>query len=210
MADPDSVTPWISRLAEGDPQAIQELWERYFADLVRLAAKRLTEIARRAADEEDVALSAMHTFCRGMAEHRFSNVKDRDDLWKLLVTITARKATAQNRRQFAEKRGAGHVRGESVFGPPSLDDEDHVGIEGLADSQPTPQLACMLVENCRQMLDLLGDETLRQVALLRLEGFSPREIADKLDCVERTVERKLERIRDKWSKAGLTLPNAPS
>jgi DNA-directed RNA polymerase specialized sigma24 family protein len=60
------------------------------------------------------------------------------------------------------------------------------------------------------MLDLLGDETLRQVALLRLEGFSPREIADKLDCVERTVERKLERIRDKWSKAGLTLPNAPS
>ena len=33
-----SVTRWIGELKAGEPDAAQRLWERYFADLVRLAA----------------------------------------------------------------------------------------------------------------------------------------------------------------------------
>jgi DNA-directed RNA polymerase specialized sigma24 family protein len=50
------------------------------------------------------------------------------------------------------------------------------------------------------LLDQLPDEMLRQVALLTLEGYQPKEIAEKLGCVRRTVERKLERIRDIWDE----------
>ena len=48
----------------------------------------------------------------------------------------------------------------------------------------------------RHLLDSLGDETLRTVALLKMEGRSHAEIAKKLGCVPRTVERKLRSIRD--------------
>ena len=66
--------------------------------------------------------------------------------------------------------------------------------------EPSPELAGMVAEDCRRMLDSLGDETLRQVAVLTLEGYDTQEIAEKLGCVRRSVERKLERIREKWSR----------
>ncbi len=96
----DDVTRWIRRLADGDELAAQRIWERYFEDLTRLARKRLAGLPRRAADEEDVALSAMNSFYRGALAGRFPQLSDREDLWKLLVTITARKATAQRRRHY--------------------------------------------------------------------------------------------------------------
>jgi hypothetical protein len=50
-----------------------------------------------------------------MSDGRYPRLKDGDDLWKLLVTITCHKAASQARRVRARKRGGGHVRGESVF-----------------------------------------------------------------------------------------------
>ena len=51
------------------------------------------------------------------------------------------------------------------------------------------------------MLDLLGDEELRSIARWKMEGDTNAEIADKLGCLPRTVERKLRRIRELWEKA---------
>jgi DNA-directed RNA polymerase specialized sigma24 family protein len=142
----------------------------------------------------------MHSFCRGVAEHRFEHVDDRNDLWKLLVTITARKACAQRRRHYAAKRGGGRVRGESVLMRLDAGGEPQEGIADVLGSEPTPELAAMVAEDCNCLLNDLGDEMLRQIAVLTLEGYDTHEIAAKLGCVQRTVERKLERIREKWSR----------
>ena len=206
MAIGEEVTQWIVRLSNGDEPAAQALWDEYFDKLVRYARRKLEGLPRRAADEEDVALSAMQSFCRGMMARRFQKVEDRDDLWKLLVTITARKATAQKRRHFAEKRGGGRVRGESIFLPDQGSEESNAGIGEVLGTEPTPELANMVAEDCRQLLDTLGDESLRQIAVLTLEGYTTSEIAERLGCVRRTVERKLERIRDKWSHEHGSLP----
>jgi hypothetical protein len=40
---------------------------------------------------------------------------------------------------------------------------------------------------------------LRSVALWKMEGFTNREIAGRLGCVEHTVERKLRVVRQIWS-----------
>ena len=45
---------------------------------------------------------------------------------------------------------------------------------------------------------LLDDETLRVVAVMKLEGHSHAEIAGRLRCSVRTVERKLALIRERW------------
>jgi len=192
------ITVWIDKLGHGDEQAAQQIWEAYFDRLVRLARRKLEGMPRRAADEEDVALSAMHSFCRAAAGGRFPRLNDRTDLWKLLVTITARKAYAQMKKGKAAKRGGSAVRGESVF--VRSEDNQDFGIDQVLGEEPTPELANMLAESCDQMMKSLEDETLRQVATYKLEGYSNEEIAEKLDCVTRTVERKLERIRSIWSE----------
>src|SRR5436309_4156959 len=92
MSSAGSVTTWVGRLRAGDGAAAQRLWERYFRRLVGLARERLRGLRRRAADEEDVALSAFDSFCRGVGQGRFPRLDDRNNLWELLVVITARKA----------------------------------------------------------------------------------------------------------------------
>jgi DNA-directed RNA polymerase specialized sigma24 family protein len=191
------VSQWIFHLAKGDAEVAQKIWSDYFEKLVRLARRKLEGIPKRDSDEEDVALSAMNSFCQGLAQQKFDLLRNRDDLWKLLVTITVRKATARRRYYFAKKRGGGQVRGESVFDNQL---EKQSGLANILGTEPTPELAAGVAENCRRLLEQLQDETLRNVALWTLEGYRIEEIAKKLSCVRRTVERKLERLRDIWEK----------
>jgi len=53
-------------------------------------------------------------------------------------------------------------------------------------------------EDFRGLLAALGDETLRSVAVWRLQGYTNVEISAKLGCVDSTVERKLRAIRAIW------------
>jgi len=195
----DEVTCWFHGLAEGDDAAVEEVWRRYYEKLVRFARGKLAVGQRRAADEEDVALSAFHSFCRGAAAGRFPQLDDRHDLWKLLVTITARKAAHQVRRDMQQKRGSGNVRGESVF-TGSVDADRGVGIGNILGAEPTPEFAVMAAEECDHLLSVLPDEQIRQIAVWKLEGYTNDEIAAKLECAPRTVERKLGRIRDLWQR----------
>jgi DNA-directed RNA polymerase specialized sigma24 family protein len=48
---------------------------------------------------------------------------------------------------------------------------------------------------------MLNEPALRTVALWKMEGYTNLEIADRLACVETTVERKLQRIRKLWEPA---------
>ena len=65
-----SVTHWIYGIKAGDPEAAQQLWERYFARLVRLANRELKGGNRRMADEEDVVVNVFEKFCRAAEQGR--------------------------------------------------------------------------------------------------------------------------------------------
>ncbi len=192
MSSDGSITHFLTLLKQGDRAAAQPLWEAYFARLVGLARARLRCTPRQAADEEDVALSAFDSFCRRAAAGQFPRLEDRDDLWQLLVVLTVRKALAQTRREMRLKRGA-----RKVLTFADLDDQV---LDGVLGAEPTPVLAAQVAEQCRCLLECLEDESLRQVALWKLEGFTNREIAARLGCVEKTVERKLKSIRRLWSE----------
>src|ERR1051326_8403596 len=105
MASEGSVTHWLGQLRSGDPAAAQQLWERYFQRLVQLARHKLRGVPRGVADEEDVALSAFDSFCRNLERDRWPQLLDRDNLWRLLVVITARKAHHLVRDERRQKRG---------------------------------------------------------------------------------------------------------
>jgi DNA-directed RNA polymerase specialized sigma24 family protein len=200
-----SITEWLGNLREGDQAAAQPLWERYFSKLVTVARTKLRRMRRTTADEdeEDAALSAFNSFCAGAARGKFPQIADRDDLWRLLVVITARKAMAQANRHGRQKRGGGRVVEEAVLFGHGLGDADGsiAGLERIAADGPTPEFAAMMAEECRRLLDALDDESLKQVAVSRMEGYNTDEIADQLGCARRTVARRLDLIRKTWLAA---------
>jgi DNA-directed RNA polymerase specialized sigma24 family protein len=187
----DSVTQWISALKQGNQSAAQGLWEAYFRRLVGLARARLSDAPRRMADEEDVALSAFDSFCRGAREGRFPRLDDRNDLWQILVLITVRKAIDLRRHETRPSRGWGKVQ--------SLAQLAEEGFEEIGGDEPTPELAAQLTEEYQRLMEQLGDSTLQRVATWKLEGYTDNEIAARLGCVTRTVERKVALIRSAWS-----------
>jgi RNA polymerase sigma factor (sigma-70 family) len=193
----DSVTQWIDGLKAGDAAAAAKLWQRYFRRLIGLARKRLGDSPRRAADEEDVAISAFQSFCQGAKEDRFPDLRDRDDLWHLIVCITERKACSQMRDQNRGKRGSGLVAGESALMDLQASSPG-AGIDEVAGPEPTPEFAAEMAEAVDRLFDQLADDQLRQIALLKLEGYTNEEIARKIGRALPTVERRLRLIREKW------------
>jgi DNA-directed RNA polymerase specialized sigma24 family protein len=196
MASDGSVTYLINRLKAGDAAA-QPLFEQYFGPMVRLARARLLGKLGRVRDEEDVALSAFASFCRGAEQGKFPKLTGRDNLWPLLVVITSRKAADEQERARRKKRGGGAMRGESVFGDDKSPAEGR-GIEQVADTGPTPLFAVLMADVFERLLALLPDDTLRAVALWKMDGYSNDDIAAKLGRDLRTVERKLKVIRSLW------------
>jgi DNA-directed RNA polymerase specialized sigma24 family protein len=187
----------MNGLRAGDPEASRKLWENYFHQLVRLVERKLPARGRRAFDEEDVALSAFKSFCFGVAEQRFPDLNDRGNVWAVLCVIATRKAQAYVEKQNRLKRGGGQVRGESVLLGKG-DPEELAGFDALAGKEPTPAFLAQAGEACEELLASLSDETLRKIAVLKMQGFTIEEIAAQSGCTKRAVERRLEIIRRTW------------
>jgi RNA polymerase sigma factor (sigma-70 family) len=181
-----SVTGWLDRLKEGDEAAAQQLWNRYFAQLVPLARRRLHGLERDI-DEEDIALSALKSAMLGMQNNRFPDLHDRTGLWPLLVTITTRKALNEIKRQRTKKRDRAA-------------EEKIPDTESFFRNDPTPEFALQLAETIDELVAALGDETLRMIVGMKLAGFTNEDIATKLEVSTRTVVRKLRRIRQEWQE----------
>ncbi|MEX0824819.1 MAG: ECF-type sigma factor [Pirellulaceae bacterium] len=196
----ESFAGLIEKVREGDEAATAELWQTYFQRLVRLAARRMPASLRRTGDEEDVALSAFHSFIAGIRGDRFPDLSGPDNLWGLLITLTGRKVHAHTRHLTRQKRGGGHVRGESVFVDPAGVQRSE-GMGGIAGAEGPADLQAELAEQCELLLDQLPDEQLRQIAVMRMEGFLVEEIADRLELSKRAVERRLQLIRRIWAEA---------
>lgn len=194
MSAEGSITRWIGQLKSGDADAAQQLWNVYFTRMVHLARHRLEAAPRRVADEEDVALSAFHSFCQGAQDGRFSLLADRENLWSLLVAITAHKCVDLVRRENRQKRGGGAVDSLPAF-------------DELISQEPSPEFAAEVAEQFDRLLALLdatGDADLRPIALGKMQGESSAKISARMGCVRRTVERKLQVIVRIWEREGET------
>jgi DNA-directed RNA polymerase specialized sigma24 family protein len=200
MSNEKSITHWIAELQQGNREAAQHLWEKYFTQIVRFAAQKLRGRRRRAADEEDVALSAMHSALRKIEAGDYPGLNDRNDLWRLLMVITAHKSIHLVRDEGRQKRGGNRA----VLTDSDAAEGEEAAIEQILSREPTPQFAAEMAEQCDRLLAGLPDDNLRRLAVWKMEGHSNEEIASQMQCTARTVERKLQLIRNVWNKAAST------
>lgn len=189
----------IDGLRRGDEDAVQRLWDDFFPRLVDLARKRLQALPPQVADPSGATLSAMNSFVQRVRRGDYPQLSDRDDLWRILSVITRRKALRAIRDEYRQKRGGGKVVGQSALNVGAGDD-DLPGLANAVDRDPTPEMAAILTEELEHRLELLGDDVFKQVAVMKLHGYSNREIANRLDCSSRTIERKLHVIRKVWEE----------
>jgi RNA polymerase sigma factor (sigma-70 family) len=194
-----SITHWIHDIKSGDADAAQKLWERYFLQLVRLARHHLRGGNRRVTDEEDVVVTVFDKFFRAAEEGRFPNLADRDALWRLLVRMTARQAVDQLRINSRKRRGGAKVRGESAFDEPERPNSPKTIAQIIGDT-PTPEFCAAITEQFDRLMRILDDDALRQLAIGKMEGYTNDEMAARLDCSLRTLERRLRLIRERWQQ----------
>jgi DNA-directed RNA polymerase specialized sigma24 family protein len=165
-----------------------------------VARRNLGPLRRQGAiDPEDVALSAFADFCSGVAVNRFPQLNDRDDLWPLLMVITARKATRKVRDEFRQKRDARRVSGESVL-TGAEHSEGEAGFDQVEGKEPTPEFVAQMAEEFQRLLGLLGEEKLKKLAEARMHGDTIPELAARFRCSEATILRRLRQIREIWER----------
>ena len=193
MSFDESVSHWIDQVRTGDSLAAQQIWQRYYERLVQRARLQLNKQKLPVSDEEDVAISVFESFYRAAREGRIPDLADRDSLWRLLLKMTARKIIDKRRHDNRLRRGGNHQT-ISLHSPKNDDIIEIVGEE------PTPEFVATMVESCDLLMEHLGDDSLKFIAYKKMEGYSNRELAAELNCSERTIERRLNLIREKCNK----------
>lgn len=188
MDSSSTITDWITAVRHSDESAARKLWDTYVPRLQKLARGWIQ--ATGLYDEEDVAISAYQTLCQKLRTGHFTDVNSRDSFWALLAMIASRKANDLAKRDRTLKRGGIQTVG--------LDNTDELNLAASAGSQPDIDL--LMAEECKVLLDQLGDSDLRQVTLLRLEGFTNPEIAEQLKLTLRSVQRMVKLIKEIWEK----------
>lgn len=200
MPSGGSITHWIREVREGDSRAAAALWDRYFPQLVRLAKKKLQGLPGQMADEEDVALSAMNRFYQAAEEGRYPELADRDGLWRLLFQITMHRVIDLRRSENRQRRGGDRGRSATernlTGGRP-----EPSSVSQVPDGTLSPEMEAVMADECQRLFAELQDGELQAIAAAKMEGASNEEIAAQLKCSQRTVERRLRLIRDKWKCA---------
>lgn len=183
MHPEDSITRWIAAVRSGDAEAAEQLWARYFRELMVQARLRMSNVSKSFYDEEDAALSTFYVLWRKLEEGRYGEISDRQDLWNLMLTVLMRKIGRRAKYQSAAKRT--HWSGDAV--QLSLDELPATSVQELS-------------QECLEMISALQDPNLERVAILKFEGYTNDEIAVRLDRTRRTVQRMLNLIRGIWEK----------
>ena len=194
----DPVTEWMRHLQDGDERAAKRLWVHFVDRLQNSLKQKLQPNTQRVYDEEDAAQSAFFSLCRGMAAGRYPDLADRASLWNLLLTIAARKVNHRHRYDHQQRRDIKRTEELSLV----LKDSDRSTMERpLKSAEPTPEYLASFHETWNLLFDSLPDESLRDVSRMKIEGFTDEEIARKLGYTDRTIRRKVERIRRVWQEA---------
>jgi DNA-directed RNA polymerase specialized sigma24 family protein len=190
-ADPDradaagSMTVLLQNWAGNEDRIAERIDGEFLPRLRRLAQRVLGRLPGAAAEADDVVQSAIKSLCLYMRRQSDDQNKDRNDVWRLLCHIAARKASRRRERQTRGLRG-GAVHPFSDF----AEADEARGLDELLHDVPPGEFDLDVQEAVERL-----DASLQPIALLVMEGRSQADIGALLGCSRRTVIRKFELIK---------------
>lgn len=186
----DSFAEFMRRLQADDDAAAQEIFGRFTHQLIALALRHLDAGLQRKVDPEDVVQSAYKSFFLRYSAGNL-DLANWNSLWGLLTLITVRKCAERAAYHRAECRDAARETS-----PPRGDEAPWLEPFGR---EPTPLEAAVLSETVEQLLAGL-DVDERPILELSLQGYTTREISERLGRAERTVRLLREGVRHRLER----------
>jgi RNA polymerase sigma factor (sigma-70 family) len=203
--DPQDITGSITRRFKdyeaGNVSAFDRLFEIYFPKVFRVAGSKLSGSGART-DAEDIASTVMAKLALNIADGRYKDrLKDRDELWLLMKTITYGLCCDYYRRKFSTRRGGGTTFNSSDF--MVVDDEgNYREILAFVEASSDHEVAAALRDSIEYLVEKqIVTPLTRAVAQLKISGHTDEEISKHLDISKRSVTRKLGEIRRLWEKS---------
>jgi RNA polymerase sigma-70 factor (ECF subfamily) len=187
----DSFADFLNRLQAGEDVAAQELFARFTHQLIALALRHIDGGLRHKVEPEDVVQSVYKSFFFRYGAGNLELV-NWNSLWGLLTLITVRKCAERATYHRAERRDAARE-----VSPPR-GDEAAPWLDPLG-REPTPLEAAVLSETIEHLLAGL-DEDERPILELSLQGYTTREISERLGRAERTVRLLREGVRHRLER----------
>jgi len=182
----------VESCRRGDQRAAKMLYDRYVGLLLAQAKRRLSQRLASRVEAEDIVQSVFRSFFLRLqkGEYQFDQG---EDIAKLLLRITVNKTLRQVTYHQAAKRALQQETPQPT--------EANEALIQVAGRDPSPEEAVAYVDEVEHFLKQLPTEA-RRIIELRLEGFSEREIAERLQISDRKVRRINERIRELAERDG--------
>ena len=180
----------IHGLRSGDNDACTAFWNQYGPLLESVAERQLSDRVKRRVGSDDVVQSACRTFLRRVSEGQF-DLPDAEALWRLICSITLTKARRVARDQMRQKRGMDREQ------PIDVGDDGQSPAGNLDGGFATPLDVAQVADQMQAILSGLGKQEAR-ILDLKLQQHTNDDIAEKLNCSERTVRRVLKRLQERW------------
>lgn len=197
MSDAQDRGRWlIQGLRRGEPEAVELFVSRYGRSLEAVAKRDIQTRMGRRFDAPEVVQSVCRTFLRRVEGGEFE-LDDSESLWRLLCAITLTKVREKARFHLREKRSLARE-----VDPTSGPGEDDEPVDPLAFQQgdaPDPGAVAEFADTFRHVIEELDEEE-RVVVDMKLMERSNEEIAEALDCSDRTVRRLLGRLHQRFEE----------
>jgi RNA polymerase sigma factor (sigma-70 family) len=185
----ESFNDMMTRVRAGDDTAETMVFRRFVRRLIVLAAKQFDARMRDRADVENVVLSAFKSFFIRNQRGDFL-LADWGELWSILAMITLRKCGKRLRYLKAARRDASS---EVTLR------ESGIRESRIPDRAPTPVEAAILTETVERLFQSMEPED-RPIIEYIFMGYTAEEVAEQLDCSERTVRRVRQHAKNRLLK----------
>jgi RNA polymerase sigma-70 factor (ECF subfamily) len=172
----------VARLRHGDEAAAAQLYRRYAARLHGLADRQMSAGIRRTHEPDDIVQSAFRSLFRGVASGSYQ-APEGNSLWSLLAIIAIHKV----RRKASRDKSVAANSFQGPDGEPSSSTE----FEATVSEQ-------QFESSLGEAIEFLQPQE-REIVELRVQGFTVEEISSRIGRSGRTIERTLQRIREKLS-----------
>jgi RNA polymerase sigma-70 factor (ECF subfamily) len=178
------MSTWLARVLTGEPGFEAQLVARYSERLLVLARRQLPTCIRSRVDPEDVVQSVYRSFFQRLHQRQFA-FEQSHDLWRLLAAMTFRKASNAVKFHLRDRRDS---RRDQPLTPDQELEESREAEAHAADLD-------LLVGCLQQLLGALS-ETRREIVVRRLQGELIQDIARRVGCSRRTVNRVLTQVQE--------------